>query len=61
MCKFCEFSKHGIALPVCGFWLEADEPQIGSYALCRDENDDDDAAVVQMVEIHYCPMCGRKL
>jgi hypothetical protein len=60
-CKFCEFNKYGFAPSIRGFWLEKDEPQIGSYAMCRDENEDDPLSVEQMVEIHYCPMCGRKL
>ena len=60
ICKFCNFNAKGYSAEQNGFWLEKDEPHIGEYALFRYEGDQDEGCV-EMIEIKFCPMCGRKL
>ena len=62
MCEYCDFTNRRM-LPVqygCGYaTIEHNEPEVGLNAIEVYREDDD--VVTATFEIHYCPMCGRKL
>lgn len=60
--KECPYCQQGKAIPnqygtEQDFRIEKDEPEVGSYGLTYVIEDD----VCGCMQIHYCPMCGRKL